>query len=216
MHEEGMTRRGFLKVGAVAAGTVVVGGVAAKAATYAPEPERPSLRMGDGDMKALVVYGTKTGCTAGIAEQIGKTLAEQGFSAEVMAAEKAGKAADYDAVVVGSGIRAGQWHGEAKGWLEANAEALKGKPVALYSCCLSMSEPGKEAEVVAYTDPIIEATGIRPVSVGAFAGWNEPKTFSFVERTILKLMKAPQGDFRDMAAVAAWTEGIAPKLSAEA
>lgn len=163
-------------------------------------------------MKALVVYGTKTGCTTGVAEQIGRTLAEQGFSAEVVPAEKAGAASDYDAVIVGSGIRAGQWHAEAKSWLVANAASLKGMPVAFYHCCLSMAEPGKEAEVVAYADPLIEATGVKPVDIGAFAGWNEPKQFSFVERTIMKLMKAPEGDFRDMAAVAAWTESVAAKL----
>ena len=35
---------------------------------------------------------------------------------------------------------------------------------------------------------------------------------SFMERGILKLMKTPKGDFRDMDQVAEWTRGIAPKL----
>lgn len=165
-------------------------------------------------MKALVVYGTKTGCTTDIAAQIGETLVRQGFSAEVARAAEAGGAVGYDAVIVGSGIRAGQWHSEVKSWLESNAEELKPKPVAFFHCCLSMAEPGKETEVVAYADPIIETTGVHPVDVGAFAGWNQPRSFSFVERTIMKLMKAPEGDFRDMEAVAAWTSAVAPRLAA--
>lgn len=165
-------------------------------------------------MKTLVVYGTKSGCTAGVAEQIGKTLTERGVATEVFTAEDAPEASGYDSVIVGSGIRAGQWHGSAKGWLETNAASLKERPVALFSCCLSMSDDGKRDEVIAYADPLIEATGITPVDVGAFAGWNQPKSFSFLERSILKLMKAPEGDFRDMSAVAEWTETVAATFEA--
>lgn len=210
---EAMTRRRFVRIGAVAAGTVVLGGGAAKVATYAPEPERPSWTMGDGEMKALVVYGTGTGCTAGIAEQIGRTLSEKGASVEVVSVEAAGGPAAYDTVVVGSGVRAGSWHAPVKTWVEANADALKSKPTAFFTCGLTLAQfPEKVDEVRAYTDPLIEATGVRPVDVGTFAGWNVPKEFSFVERTILRMMKAPQGDFRDMKLVAAWTVSVALKL----
>lgn len=166
-------------------------------------------------MKVLVVYGTKSGCTAGIAEKIGETLTATGFSAEVIPAEKAGHAIDYDAVVVGSGVRAGTWHAPARTWVAENAEALKSLPVAFFTCGLTMTDASKADEVRAYTDSLIEATGVTPIDVGLFAGWNEPKEFSFVERTVLKVMKAPEGDFRDLTAVAAWTESLVPRLSAQ-
>lgn len=201
--------------GAVTAATVATGG-AVKAATWVPDAERPSMRMGEGTMKVLVIYATKSGCTAGIAEQIGRTLAQRGFSADVVSAEEAGSPSGYDAVVVGSGVRVGAWHAAAKSWMQANAEALRSSPVALYTCGLTITEPSKREEVLAYTDPIIESSGVKPVDVGLFAGWNEPKRFSFLERSIMKLMKAPEGDFRDMAAIAQWTESIAPALAAHA
>ncbi len=157
-------------------------------------------------MKALVVYGTKSGCTAEIAERIGKDLAGHGVTVDVVAAEKAGDPIGYDAVVVGSGVRAGQWHSAAKKWVLSNAEALKSMPVAFYTCGMMIREPGKEAEVRAFTDPIIEATGIEPVDIGLFAGWFESKQFGFAERSILKLMKTPEGDFRDWAAIDEWTD----------
>lgn len=164
-------------------------------------------------MKTLVVYATGTGCTAGIAEKIGERLAASGATVDVVRAQDAGVASDYDAVVLGSGVRAGQWHAPAKKWLEDNAGALKGMPVAFFTCGLTTaSEPEKEDVVRAITDPLIESTGVTPVDVGVFAGWNEPKEFSFIERTILKVMKAPQGDFRDFEAIAAWTDSVAPKL----
>jgi menaquinone-dependent protoporphyrinogen oxidase len=166
-------------------------------------------------MKALVVYGTKTGCTEGIAEHIGERLTTAGATVDVVPADRAGDPAGYDAVVVGSGVRAGQWHEPVRKWVEDNAAALKGRPVAFFTCGLTLaSDPTKTAEVRAYTDALIEATGVTPVDIGTFAGCNEPKRFPFVERTVMKMMKAPQGDFRDFTAVDAWADSVAPRLSA--
>ncbi len=77
-----------------------------------------------------------------------------------------------------------------------------------------ITQEGKAEEVRAYTDPIVAATGIAPVDVGLFAGSFKPKEFSFAERTILKLMKTPEGDFRDWDAIDAWADEIIPALSA--
>jgi hypothetical protein len=70
----------------------------------------------------------------------------------------------------------------------------------------------KTDEVKAYTDALIEKTGITPVDVGLFAGWNEPASLPFVERSIMKLMKAPQGDFRDFSVIGEWTESVAEQM----
>jgi menaquinone-dependent protoporphyrinogen oxidase len=163
--------------------------------------------------RALVVYGTGTGCTAGIAERIGQTLASNGVTVEVVPAKDAPDPAGYDAVIVGSGIRAGSWHQPAKDWVVKHAEVLKGSKVALFTACLTLGQdPSKTTEVLAYTEALIAETGIEPRDIGLFAGWNEPKTFSFIERTILKMMKAPEGDFRDWQAIEAWAEAVVPKL----
>ena len=163
--------------------------------------------------KALVVYGTKTGCTAGIAEAIGDALRAMGVEADVKRAEAKPELAGYDAVLVGSGVRAGQWHGSVKQWLTAHSETLKERPLALFTACLTMAAtPEKANEVRAYTDPLLAETGLTPVDIGLFAGMNVTKTFSLPERLIMKAMKAPEGDFRDLEAVAAWTREAAPML----
>lgn len=209
---EAITRRRFIALGAVLTGATALGG-AGYVATWAPDPELPYMRMGDGMSKVLVVYGTGTGCTAGIAERIGATLAETGASVEVVSAEDAPSPDGYDAVLVGSGVRAGSWHKAAKTWVAANADELKAGKVAFYTACLTMAaDPEKAADVHAYTDALIAETGVEPVDVGLFAGWYEPKRFSFVERTILKMMKSPEGDFRDWDAIDAWTRDVAAQL----
>lgn len=163
--------------------------------------------------KALVVYGTGTGCTAEVAERIGTALTGLGVEVQVVPAKDAPAAAAYDAVFVGSGVRAGSWHPPVKDWVNREAATLKAKPVAFFTACLTLaSDASKVDEVRAYTDALIAESGVTPVDVGTFAGMNEPKRFSFVERTIMKLMKAPQGDFRDWAKIDAWTSETASTL----
>jgi menaquinone-dependent protoporphyrinogen oxidase len=165
--------------------------------------------------RILVVFGSKTGCTQGIAKRIAETLGAQGVEVDTFAAADAPAPAAYDAVVVGSGVRAGNWHAPAREWVAANAEALRKLPVALYTVGLTLaSDPDKTAEVRAYTDAVVADAGLTPVDIGVFAGWNEPKAFPLVERLILKAMKAPVGDFRDWAAVESWAEKIEPQLGA--
>ena len=163
--------------------------------------------------RVLVVYSTKTGCTREIAERIGARLRLDGGTAEVFSAGAALTPEGYDAVVVGSGIRMSQWHEPVRTWVTANAEALRVMPVASYTACLTVvSEPGKADEMRSWSKAVEDAAGITVVDSGLFAGWFEPKQFGFLERTILKGMKAPQGDFRDFAAIDAWADSVAPKL----
>lgn len=163
--------------------------------------------------KVLVTYATKSGSVTEIAERIGKTLGADA-QVDVRPVGDHPDASAYDAVVVGSGIRAGNWHAPAKRWVSSNAGTLKAKPVAFFSVGLSMTEPDKADEMRAYTDPLAAETGVKPVDVGTFAGWFVPAEFGFAERTIMKMMKAPEGDHRDMAAVEAWAKSVAPKLGA--
>jgi menaquinone-dependent protoporphyrinogen oxidase len=163
--------------------------------------------------RILVAYGTKTGCTKGVAERVAASLEKSGATVQLASVADAPSAAGYDAVLVGSGVRAGQWHAAARTWVSANAEALNAVPLALFTVCLTLAQnPEKAADVRAYTDGVIADAGLAPVDVGTFAGWNEPAEFPFVERMILKAMKAPTGDFRDWAAIDAWSEKLAPQL----
>lgn len=164
-------------------------------------------------MRALVAYGTRSGCTAGIAEKIGETLSEKGFVVRVAPVEEAGSPDDYDVAVIGSGVRAGSWHSHALSWVKHNADALKDMPVAFYTCGLVITDSSKLDEVRGYTSALIEETGVKPVDIGLFAGWNEPKAFSLIERGVMKVMKAPQGDFRDWNVISLWAEDLVPKLS---
>jgi menaquinone-dependent protoporphyrinogen oxidase len=163
----------------------------------------------------LVAYGTKTGCTAGVAALIARVLARDGSPVDVRRVEDDPDPGEYDWVLLGSGVRMGSWHKSALRWASANATALRERPVALFTVGLRLAEsPAKAQEVRAYTDSLLAHSGIRPIDIGLFPGWFVPERFSFLERTILKAMKAPRGDFRDWASIENWAGAVGSELQA--
>ena len=163
--------------------------------------------------KVLVTYASKTGCTQGIAERIGARLEAAGATVEVVPVGGKATPDGYDAVVVGSGARIGKWQGGARKWVAKHAADLKDMPVAFFTACLTLaSDPEKTDEVRAYTDPVIEESGVQPVDIGLFAGWFVPEKFGTLGRAALQKMESPVGDFRDWDAIEAWADGLADRL----
>jgi menaquinone-dependent protoporphyrinogen oxidase len=209
---EDISRRRFLILGRAAVGAAALGG-AGYVATWAPETGQPHTSMGAGMSSVLVVYGTGTGCTTGVAERIGTALAGGGAKVDVVSAKDSPDPTAYDAVVVGSGVRMSQWHEPVRKWVASRADTLKTMPVAFYTVNLTLAmAPERRAEIRAWTDPLVDETGVKPIDVGVFAGWYEPGKFSFIERAIMGAMKAPRGDFRDWNAIDEWTKSVAPTL----
>jgi menaquinone-dependent protoporphyrinogen oxidase len=94
-----------------------------------------------------------------------------------------------------------------------HADRLRELPVAFFTVGMTMAtQPERADEVRAWTDALIEKSGVEPIDIGLFAGMNEPKRFSLPERLILKAMKVPEGDFRDEAAVRKWARKTAGKV----
>ena len=169
--------------------------------------------MKEDTSKVLVCYATGTGCTKGIAERIGEMLARTGMRVDVAPFESNPDPAGYDAVVAGSGTRAGSWHPVAKQWMTRNAVTLKAKSIALFTIGIALAHGAEKAgEMLGTTDRLLDKTSLEPVDIGVFAGWNDPRKFNFLERKIMQIAKAPEGDFRDWTAIEKWAMGVAPRL----
>jgi menaquinone-dependent protoporphyrinogen oxidase len=82
-------------------------------------------------MRALVVYGSKRGGTAGLAEMIGDALVAEGFTVEVRSATTPGSSTGFDVVVVAGALYAFRWHRDARRFVRRNAEVLRNLPVWL-------------------------------------------------------------------------------------
>ena len=84
-------------------------------------------------MKMLIAVSSKHGSTAEIAASIGETVREAGIEVDVVDAEDVESVAPYDAVIVGSAVHMGRWMGPARDLVNGSADALRTRPVWLFS-----------------------------------------------------------------------------------
>lgn len=164
--------------------------------------------------QVLVAYASKYGATAEIARKIGEVLSAAGLPTEVRPVDEVGSLNAYRAVVLGSAVYIGGWRKEARKFLEANEATLAQMPVWIFS-----SGPTGEGDPVELVQgwefpnklqPVADRIGPRDITV--FHGASDPDKMSFLERWMIKNVKAPVGDFRDWEAISAWAGGIADAL----
>ncbi len=167
--------------------------------------------------KILVTYASQTGSTAGVADAIGKTLAESGASVEVRPMQDVKDLAPYQAVVAGSAIHGGQWLPEAMQFVRIHQADLKRKPFAAFLVCMTLAMPKSQyrEHVATWLDPVRAL--VRPVSEGLFAGALDTKTIpSFGDKIKFRLSIAmgvwSEGDHRDWNAVRTWANNLRPLL----
>lgn len=174
------------------------------------------------ERKALVLYGTRTGSTRGIAEEIGRTLEAEGYSVDVVdAKEKMKSLPDYGLVVVGSGILAGQWTGKTKNFLRKNSAWLNGRRLALFCSCGMAEDPDDHEKATAdFLVKTAEKHGLSPVSYGLFGGvydftGDHGLLMKFMSRMVKKSLEERGVDtskpyeFRDWDRIRLWARELA-------
>jgi len=167
------------------------------------------------EKQVLVAYATKYGATAEIAERIGEVLREAGLATDVLPADRVGDVRPYEAVVLGSAVYIGRWQKPAVNFLKTNEEALAERPVWLFS-----SGPTGEGDPVELTQGWGFPKGLQPIAdriqprdIAVFHGNVDPEKLNFIERWMIKNVKAPSGDFRDWEAIASWAKAIGDALA---
>jgi menaquinone-dependent protoporphyrinogen oxidase len=184
--------------------------------------------------KVEVVYASRHGGTAGIAQWIAEVLRAEGVDVVLADAADRPDPSGFDADVIGSGVYMGSWLKDGIEFLERHQSLLATRPVWLFS---SGPLPGSTKTTDA-TDPLTQSLGpeegpgsgghrkiaalsaaIMPrehrVFLGAFDPDDPPK--SLPER-VVRLMPGswrilPVGDFREREAVEAWAREIAASLT---
>ena len=167
--------------------------------------------------KILIAYASRTGTTVGVAEAIGKTLAEHGAEVDVRAMKDVSDLSAYTAVIVGSAIQNRQWLPEAMDFIRANRAVLNTMPVAAFLVCmtLAMRRGDYREQVSAWLDPVRAL--VKPVSVGLFPGALDiNKIPSRSDRLKFRLSVLfgvwTEGDHREWGAIRAWANSLPPLL----
>jgi menaquinone-dependent protoporphyrinogen oxidase len=173
--------------------------------------------------KVLIVYGTRYGSTSEVAQEMINTAREFGAQVDAVNLEKGTpfpEPEEYDLVIIGSGIRTGQWKKEPLEFIEQKLESLSKTKVALFVVSGYAGNPDKVAEAqVEYLDSMpAKYPGLSPISTALIGGVFEFKKYNLVIRALVKNIvksQVPPGeeipekiDFRDWDMIRDWIKQL--------
>lgn len=179
--------------------------------------------------KILVTYASRAGSTAEVAEAISEALAPtlnpslspaSGLSGvDVLPMQDVRNLSEYSAVIAGSAIRAAKWLPEAVQFVRTHQTALRHKPFAMFTVCITLAMSNSEqyrAAVSGWTAPVRAI--VKPLSEGLFPGMLDftrlPMNWETLKlRATVAMGVFPRGDRRDWNAVHAWAESLKPMLT---
>lgn len=218
MPARSLSRRDFLKASGLALGAsaFACSGLA-MLGTRQPSVAFAEETIGESKMtnKILVTYASRAGSTAGVAEAIGKTLAEGGAQVDVRRMEHVEDLSPYSAVVAGSAVRGARWLPEALEFVQRHRAELARKPFGAFLVCITLAMP-KAAEYGQFVSGFMQPVRalVKPVSEGLFAGALDYSKVPLVPEGVqLHILSAtsqtPPGDYRDWDAIRNWAKKLA-------
>ncbi len=202
------TRREFLEAGRAA---VVCACASAVAGCARPTVKANRLHY-EGvatARKALVLYGTRAGSTAEVAEFVGRCLSASGWSVDVEPVGAAKALGGYDAAVIGSAVRKGSVLPEVQDLVKTRKAELQRMSVAYFITCMTLREdtPEHRARANGFLAPLRSL--VEPSEAGLFAGKMDYSKLDAGSRLMAKVVGIPRGDFRDWTAIATWAGLVA-------
>lgn len=165
------------------------------------------MARGSVSARVLVVFASKLGSNAEIAEVIAETLRAEGCQATARSVREIAALDDWDAVVLGSAIYAAHWQRDARRFIHRHREALSRRPLWLFS-----SGP-LDAKLARADLPITEHGAEITAGLGArghrtFGGRLRPD--ADIDPQVVHTH--PIGDFRDWGAIRAYGREIGAAL----
>lgn len=160
-------------------------------------------------VRVLVTAASRHGATEEIGDAIAAALSEQGIESEAQPPERVARIDGFDAVIVGSGVYAGHWLEAARRFIERHGTALRQRPVWLFSSG-PLGDPLAPIAEAVDVAPLVEMTAAR--GHRTFAGKLAREELGFGERALVKMVRAPYGDYRNWPEIAEWAREIAGGL----
>lgn len=182
-------------------------------------------------MKALIVYATRYGATAGTSEEIARVLREEGLDVKVvnLKEEKVKSISEYDLVIVGSGLQMFRWVGEAEDFLNKFHKELAKKKVAIFVSSMkeALKREGKTEDLEKSWKRFLEDKavkyGLYPISMSMFGGVVNYNKMNIIARRAMGAIREqlekdgfkedPAGvyDMRDWDEIRQWARELANK-----
>ena len=146
----------------------------------------------------LVIYGTKDGQTAKIANALANDLRTLGVTADVVNARSSSPSpVAYRMVVVAAPVQGGRYQSEVARWVEAHVRDLAARPTAFVSVCLGVlqHDPKVDAELEAIMSRFFDRTGWTPTIQKIVAGALPYTRYNVLKRWMMRrIVRKAGGD----------------------
>ena len=167
--------------------------------------------------KLLIAYGSWAESTREIAFKMAEKIkAEKNFKVEVLPANEVKELSSYQAVIIGSGVRAGMFHSSIVKFIKKFRKELIEKPSAFFICCLTMKEDteANRNEASSYMKKLYsKVPEFKPVELGLFGGVVNFDKLPFLFRKMFENSnEITEGDFRDWDKINLWALETSDKL----
>ena len=156
----------------------------------------------------LLAYASRYGSTQEVAETIAAELRKGGLEVDIQPMQEVRTLENYAAVVLGAALYNTRWHPDAHQFLSQHQEALKQRPVAIFT--LGPVTTGRAAKKVSrrQLDKELEKyPWLKPVAVEIFVGKYDPSKLGFFERLF-----STASDHREWDAIRAWADALPAQL----
>ena len=164
-------------------------------------------------MRVLVTAASRHGSTEMIANEVVRGLRDRHIDTDFAAPEVVRSLLGYDAVIIGSAVYNGHWMKPAAAFVAGHRVELLEREVWLFSSG-PVGTPPVPATETPDTEEIASAVAARGHQ--SFPGVLDRAHLGRLERTMVKLVHAEEGDFRDWDAVQEWTKSVAEALKQQA
>lgn len=160
-------------------------------------------------MSILIAFATRHGSTRGIAEAIAEQLEAGGHETTLAEVSTVSSLDPFAVVVLGSGVYMGHWLPQARQFIDRHREALATRPTWLFSSGpLGDQDTADTIEL----DALTALVGAREHRI--FTGRLDRSSLGFAERMAVRMVRAPEGDYRNWPAIRDWAARIDDALGA--
>jgi len=149
--------------------------------------------------RVLVAHASKYGSVEEVSRYIAAVLRDQGVACTVVAAREAEHLAEYDLVLLGTGIYVGRLHREARRFLRRHHGELADIPFGVFAMGPLSSDAAEREKVRPQLEHGLQRyPDLSPVVKEVFGGVIDPEKMSF------PFSHMPAGDHRDWDAIRAF------------
>ena len=156
--------------------------------------------------RILIAYASRTGVTAEFAQTIAQAPAFAADTVQVLKMQDVRDVEGFDAVILGSSVRFGQWLAEAQKFVESHQAVLAQLPTAVFTVHDlnrgddAASRLQREAYLVK-VQPLLQAR-----CEGFFVGRMEAARLNFFERMLTRMIPQETGAAASPQALQAWAQ----------